>query len=121
MSFLVNVTPYEEKNTRRDLTILRNVFYGNISYGEICDVKYKDMSEREIYKLVFGKQLMCKQYRNKNWIWTFCTPDKKVVVYFLSSVRGTSFEFPFGTDVSRLNSLLKEIEREILNYPDEKI
>lgn len=63
-------------------------------YDGIRKVGYKDDS-KALFKTTFGKQMTCKNYTCRNWIWTFS--DDNATVYCLICDTGVSWEYNHKT------------------------
>jgi hypothetical protein len=71
-------------------------------------------SKKEYFKKVFGKQLTCRMYTNRNWIWTFSDENNTACVNALISTTGISWEFRKDSNIKNLKSIILEIENMLL-------
>jgi hypothetical protein len=81
---------------------------------EISKIRYLNkLSSIDLFKKVFGKQQVCKQYTNKNWIWTFTDDNERLVINCLVSKEGISWESS-EKDKNLIDPLFQEIVQSIL-------
>lgn len=86
----------------------------------LCEWKYEKgikLSSLEIFKKVFGKQLLTKNYSCRNWIWSFSEGGN--VLWCFVSKEGVSFNCDFDADKVVINEMIDEVVKMIKMYSGE--
>ena len=118
---LINEVPYEESKTDCIFNCLRIEDiragfpgYYKLSYMKKMHKKFGNISSKQIFKEVFGRQQRCVNYTHRNWIWTFSNEEKTATIHCLVSETGVSWEMNNTSNVKEILKLRKEIERKII-------
>lgn len=111
MSINVNKAPYVEGETD-SISNLGLFIPGKVYYDIIKDVD-PDVVSKTIFKKVFGRQQICKNYSYRNWVWTFS--DEHATIYCMVSTRGASFEYNYvkSKDGEAIQNLFNKIMERI--------
>ena len=64
---------------------------------------------KEMLKDRLGKQLLCKMYNYRNWIWTISNNDNTAVLYVLYDVRGITISYKKKSEPQAVVELYKEL------------
>lgn len=129
MDFLVNEVPYDEEKTDSIVNMGNynglDPFYSQRIIDECWwyDRKFFELMKsvpeerrdpKSLFKYVFGRQLTCKNYTNRNWVWTFSDLEEQNAFWTLISTTGVSWEFDSTSeDFHRVIDLRKKVENYI--------
>ena len=64
-------------------------------------------TSKDLIKESFGKQMTCKNYSHRVWIWSMS--NSEATLYLLYSVRGMSFSYKDGSNIDEVVKLYKEV------------
>ena len=115
----INAVPYDEDLTRSmlELQVTERV---DILYRMNLEMKYLDKwpcnehPTRKVFQEVFGKQIKCVDYTNRNWVWTFSNDDNTACINVLCSTRGKDFEYRSDSNLKELKDIHDWIWQELL-------
>jgi hypothetical protein len=90
----------------------------DMNYLKKFHIKYKGLNSKQIFKKVFGPQLICINYTHRCWIWTFTNEDTDAVVYCLIDVRGIHWEYKKKSRFDNVIAIVQEIEERLITYEE---
>ncbi len=80
-------------------------------------VKHPDLSSKQIFKRVFGRQQTCVYTAwNRRWVWTFANSplEPHACIYCMVDISGVRWEMNIDSNLSEIIKLREEIERRLI-------
>ncbi len=112
----INIHEWEETKEIRlvNLGDKVNILDGHCSM-KFLKLKSNYINGKEFIKSIFGKQLTCKQYSHRAWIWTVGNDTDTAIIYIIWSVRGITFSYNANSNIDDVVQLYKDIMNKIYN------
>jgi hypothetical protein len=128
---LINEIPYEKEKSDNITNYIPLGDNGRARYHHVPQfweawymreyhmVKHPDLSSKQIFKKVFGRQLTCVVYMHRNWIWTFSNSTDVssalfATIYCLINIRGVYWEMNIDSNKLEIIKLREEIEKALI-------
>ncbi len=115
---LINEIPYDKEKSDPiinsiPLNVSKGQFWEAWYMREYHMVKHQDLSSKQIFKKVFGRQQTCVYTAwNRRWVWTFSNDD--ACIYCMVDISGVRWEMNIDSDLKHIIKLREEIEKRLI-------